>query len=303
MPSALRLRTIRSRDPGRRVEQWWRNLNDPRRGAVNAADLYLGDHWSIIKSLPQVATEIGLRAFLWVASAGYGLIPEDAPVCSYSATFASGHPDSVYTPPFEASKFDVLRAWWRGLNRLPGPVRDVPRSLEAIAHKDAGAVILVVGSSDYVGAMEEDLLAAAGALRDSSQLIVVSTPARLAQNGLRSHVVPSDARLQASLGGARPSLHARVARKIIVEAGEWDLNVDVLRARYARVLARSPELEKFDRQTMTDEEVSKFIRAERRRNPTLSCTRLLRTLRDSGRACEQARFKGLVHQVSEAERG
>ena len=304
VPPAFRLRTVRPKDAGERVEQWWSKLNGVSpQDAVIASDLYLGDHWSIIKSLPQFAAIVGLRAFLWVASAGYGLIPANAPVRSYSATFASAHPDSVFTPQLEGSKFDVLRDWWNRLNRLPGPVRDVPRTIKAIARNDDRAAILVVGSSDYIGAMEEDLLAAAGVLKDSGRLIVVSTRANSALNGLAPHVVPSDARLQAGLGGARPSLHARVARKIIAEAPEWTLDSDVLRARYESLVARSPKLETYDRQTMTDEQVSKFISAERRRDPALSCSRLLRALRDSGYACEQMRFKGLFHQMSETERG
>ena len=49
-------------------------------------------------------------------------------------------------------------------------MQNVPRSLKAIAQRDEAAAILVVGSSDYIGAMEEDLMAAAGVLRDSRRL-------------------------------------------------------------------------------------------------------------------------------------
>lgn len=303
MPSALRLRTVRTEDGSDRVKQWWQILGRARHKPVIAADLYLGDHWSIVKSLPEVASEVGLKAFLWVASAGYGLIPENAPIRPYSATFASGHPDSVFTPQLEAPKFAVLRAWWRGLSRLSGPVQNVPRSLKAIAQGDDAAAILVVGSSDYIGAMEDDLAAAAGILRDARRLIVVSTPANGMQNGLRSHLVPSVARLQAGLGGARPSLHARVARKILSEASKWELRADILSVRYKDLLTRSPQLKTFDRETITDQQVSNFIRAKRRGDPALSCSRLLRTLRDSGRACEQGRFRNLFQQITEAERG
>jgi hypothetical protein len=303
VPSALRLRTVRAQNASDRVKRWWQILGRARQKPMIAADLYLGDHWSIIKSLPEVASEVGLQAFLWVASAGYGLIPENAPICPYSATFATGHPDSVFTDQLQTPKFVVLRSWWNGLSRLSGPVQNVPRSLKAIAHRDNAAAILVVGSSDYIGAMEEDLMAAAGILRDSRRLIVVSTPATGMQNGLQPHLVPSSARLLAGLGGARPSLHARVARKIISEASKWELRADVLKVRYEGLLTRSPQLRKFDRETMTDQQVSKFIHAKRRRNPGLSCSRLLRTLRDSGHACEQARFKVLFQQITEAECG
>src|SRR5262249_31446082 len=155
-------------------------------------------------------------------------------------------------------------------------------------------------SYDYIGAMEVDLCEAAETLRDSNRLMVISTPSNGTQDPLLSHRIPSAARFQAALGGSRPSLHVRVARKILSEASRWDLRADVLVERYENLLAKSPTLKKFDREAMTDDQVSKFIRAERRRNPTSSCSRLLRTLRDSGYACEQVRFRELFHKMSEA---
>jgi hypothetical protein len=44
--------------------------------------------------------------------------------------------------------------------------------------------------------------------------------------------------------------------------------------------------------------VKRFIKAELRNAPDLSCTRALRILRDGERACEQKRFKNLFHGVA-----
>ena len=49
---------------------------------------------------------------------------------------------------------------------------------------------------------------------------------------------------------------------------------------------------------MADDEVLRFIHLELKKDPSAKCTRLLRRLRDSGRACEQARFKGLFQEVT-----
>ncbi|WP_395849315.1 hypothetical protein [Cystobacter fuscus] len=49
---------------------------------------------------------------------------------------------------------------------------------------------------------------------------------------------------------------------------------------------------------MTDEEVQQFI-VRALRTEALSCSAALRRLRDSGRACEQQRFKRLFTELQE----
>ena len=51
------------------------------------------------------------------------------------------------------------------------------------------------------------------------------------------------------------------------------------------------------RQKMTDDDVRDFIRQALMRDPRAAQTKLLRSLRDTGRACEQARFKRLFIEV------
>jgi hypothetical protein len=157
-----------------------------------------------------------------------------------------------------------------------------------------------VASPAYVAALAEDLVHAAQALRRPEHLLIVSAPAPLFQGDLARHLVPSSAHLQEHLGGARPSLHARVARDLLQRARDTGAGVDATQAReyYERLIHRSAPLVRYERTSMTDDEVRQFIaralRAERR-----SCSATLRLLRDSGRACEQKRFGRLFHELQE----
>src|SRR5262245_44463156 len=84
VPPKLRLREIPDARPQIRAERWWRRLSTHQGRNVAAAELYGGDHWSVARSLPDVAAANGRSAQLWVASAGYGLVPANAPLRPYS---------------------------------------------------------------------------------------------------------------------------------------------------------------------------------------------------------------------------
>lgn len=297
VPDELRLRGVPTGSASDRAGRWWQRLSRHRSATLRASDLYVGDHWAIIKALPDVARAAGFRSFLWVASAGYGLVPGNALLRSYSATFAPGHPDSVAASKNGTAGSRLTRQWWTRLADMPSPLEGVPRTVADIVGDNPHAYVLLVASPNYISAMEDDLFAAIQASRESDRFIIVSARGRFAAGPLGAHLIPSEARLQIRLGGARPSLHARVARKILEECRTWELSAERLARRYQRILARSPDLPRFDRERMTDEEVERFIRAEARRSPEVSCTRLLRALRDRGCACEQSRFKALFCQV------
>ena len=298
IPSELRLREISMASPLVRAERWWRRLSTHSTETVPAVDLYGGDHWSVAKSLPAAATANGLDAHLWVASAGYGLVPADAQLRPYSATFAGGHSDSVFLATADTTaRSDFMRGWWAHLSEMPGPRRGAPRNVTELVKRFPNACVLVVGSPDYISAMEDDLSSAISKARHPDRILIVSRPGAFVKNVLVNHIIPSDARLQRSVGGARTSLHVRVAKKILEEIPQWEFSATVLRAHYRRVLANSAEAPTFDRERLTDEQVERFIRAEVHRTPGVSCTRALRALRDRGHACEQSRFKGLFHRT------
>ncbi len=283
--------------PSLRAERWWRRLDTHDSATVPAVDLYGGDHWSVAKSLPAVAQASGAVAHLWVASAGYGLVPADAQLRPYSATFATGHLDSVFLGNTRGDRSAFTRDWWARLSEMPSPRRGAPRTVTALVKGSPQACVMVVGSPDYMSAMAADLSSAVAAGAQPDRLIIVSRPGDFARGVLAPHLIPSDARLQRSVGGARTSLHIRVGRKILEELSEWEFSASVLREHYRRLLARSANAPTFDRTRLTDAQVEQFIRAERRHAPDISCARALRALRDRGQACEQSRFKNIFHRT------
>src|SRR5262249_22538587 len=161
-----------------------------------------------------------------------------APLHSYSATFGRGNPDSIAGA--EHAEVEAMnQAWWDYLIAWDGPER-APRSLDMLARQDPSAGMLIIGSRDYIRAVEKDLLAAAEHLDDPRRLVVVSSR-EMAEGRLEAHVIASDSKLQNQLGGARTSLHARVARKLLDFSGACGWDVDRLRDRYQSMLASTPE--------------------------------------------------------------
>src|SRR5262249_29209445 len=161
--------------------------------------------WYVAKGLPSHARESGLEANLFVASAGYGLLPSDALLRPYAATFSPRSPDSVAR---SGDPSDAAATWWSRLGSWKGPKPGAPRTLTALAAANRDAVLLVAVSAAYLGALAPDLEAAAEELDEPERLMILCAGIR-DHARLRPHLLPCDARLQAELGGARQSLNVR----------------------------------------------------------------------------------------------
>src|SRR5262249_27403064 len=162
--------------------------------------------------------------------------------------------------------------------------------------EDPNAGMLIIASADYIRAVEKDLLRAAEQLDDPRGLIVVSSH-DMAEGRLTPHIISSDAKLQARLGGALTSLHARVGRELVRFAANCDWEVEELRDRYRAMLVSTLEANVTERKRLTDDDVRRFLVRELSSNPGAKATGLLRLLRESGQACEQGRFKALFLEV------
>ena len=82
------------------------------------SQLYCGEYWSVVRSLPAVARDSGLTARIWICSAGYGLISPESQICSYSATFSPYERDSV-TRGFDAdARRSAAQQWWQQYRKV-----------------------------------------------------------------------------------------------------------------------------------------------------------------------------------------
>lgn len=282
VPTELHLRRLAGVRAATRSRAWTSRLVDDPVRAVPAADLYAGAHWQLALQLPDIAAS-SLRVSLWVCSAGYGLISAGTAVKPYSATFTAGHPDSVLGGRGDAA------AWWTALSEWNVPGAAAPRSITALAAAEPSSVVLLVLSSAYVSACRADILAATDLLDDPDRLAIISGGTR-PDVDLAPWLLPVDARLQHAVGGARQSLNVRVAAAIL---GAGRPSGVAARTWLADLLAEQPPLVAFARKPMTDGEVRAWIRSRLRRDLDSTHTRLLRELREGGRACEQQRFAEL----------
>jgi hypothetical protein len=138
------------------IKRWWNALSSsPSRDWVAAGELYRGPYWSTVLKLRDMAAQRGWRVKLWIASAGFGLVPASARVVSYSATFAPGHADSVQDTEPEG-RHASNRKWWTAVSkkRLRGVAK---RDLSRVSGIRRDAVVMVLGSPWYIGALADDL--------------------------------------------------------------------------------------------------------------------------------------------------
>lgn len=274
--------SVASLPPGpveQRVATWVSRLTTASGRRVAAGDLYRGEHWSVVR---RIATRADTE--VWVASAGYGLVRFDSPLLPYQATFTTGGPDSVTQVDDARSPAQQAARWWRGLQSWAGP-NGQRRSLDDLA---GDGPLVIALSPPYLAALATDVEEAA---RASEQVALVSVgDASVRFDGLR---LPGSAALRGVLGGSLQSLNARIVEHLLGAQPSTGLTRVWAHQHLARLVAGAPELPVFDRQHLTDDEVLEYVAEQLADDPTASCTRLHRQLRDSGRACEQARFRRL----------
>ncbi len=289
-PSQLmRLRDIEAADLPSAFAEWVDRLDKSDDETTTARELYAGDHWSVVQSLECAAhsSEIDLKT--WVCSAGYGLVGIDAKLKAYSATFSPQHPDSVLRWNPARARSETKELWWELHQKWRGPDPSRPRSISALAESDPGTPLLIAASQEYLRAIGNDVRKASLQLRSTDSLIIISTGTKRLPD-LESNLLPSCARMQTTVGGSLHSLNARLARRILTECSHRELRASELTDRLRLWLQVAPETRRTVRKRLTDVEVRKFIADSLYEDESATWSKLLRRLRDSGRACRQERF-------------
>jgi hypothetical protein len=287
IPAHLQLGQVPGRSPAERASRWIARLAEAGSAPqVPAVELYAGEHWSVAREFPTMHLP-GEEIRLWACSAGYGLIPAEAPLMPHHATLTPGQADSVPGP------FD---SWWSLLSQWPGPIPGHPRSIRALVAADPAAVFMFVLSKNYLRACGADLAAACERVTDPDRLFIVSAGGR-PDGDLAAFAVPADARLQAHFGGTRRALNARIGGHLL-ERGVRSKDEAI--GYLARLLAAQSPIPRYNRKRQSDREILDAIADRLARTPTTSANRMLRELRDAGLACEQHRFSRLYRQAAEA---
>jgi hypothetical protein len=288
VPAQSRLGDLQESRQALRFVAWTRRLGADEPG-VPAIDLYGGEHWQVARGLPAV---VGDSARLWVCSAGYGLVAANTRLNPYAATFSPGDADSV------GGTTGQIRDWWRRLTDWAGPEIGQPRSFVDLARRDPTASVVAVLSDAYIRACSDDLRDAADQLDDRDRFAVIGPATR--SDHVDDLLVPVYGRLRPLVGGSLQALHARVTAYLLGSAMAQQAIISRSSLRDAAQLAADIAPVDSSRRSggtrLSDQEVRTFIRAELAA-AAASATVLLRRLRESGRSCEQSRFKHLFAEI------
>jgi hypothetical protein len=255
--------------------QTWRHRIDAASDRYSLRSLYQGETWTQVALLERAAERAGFTPRLLVASAGLGLVDGHADAPSYAATFSAGHPDSVGSSRNEAQE------WWQALN---------PPGQGPVLLLDDPTVLVL--SRAYADAMVSTLAPAADR-RD----VVIFGGSDAIPPGLR---IPADRGLRKALGGTATSLNLRTARAWFDLLPAPNLALYRQHAGWTAWATSARKPDNYDRTPLTDDAVQAFVKKVHAEDPTISRSRALRLLRESGLACEQRRFAHLFTSTLES---
>ena len=275
---AIHARHLTAATPKGRADEWVTAITQLP-GERSARDIYAGE---MARVAVAAAGRDNLRHL--ICSAGYGLIEASTRIAGYSATFNSPHADEVTGAPKQAT---ARRDWWKALR---GSLSVGAPSLAALGREGP---ILLAASPTYLDAMYDEI---AAGIASGARVIVVTS--RRTRGQLEDVLVPVTGRMSGVLGGSMMSINLRVAARIMDELPEGRLSVENAREVVERLTADAPVAKKFDRRPLSDDEVVDFILRQLVEDRSSSHSRLLRLLRSSGFACEQARFRSLYSLAS-----
>jgi len=254
-----------------RADRWLENMSGATE-RFRLRELYKGDAWRRSIDIERAARAKGFEVELLVASAGLGLRSIDDVGPSYGATFSPGHPDSV-GPGAE---------WWRAI---------AAGSRDRLARAAEEGPVMFVISARYATALEADIRYTAS---KAAECLVIGG-AREIPGATR---VAANAALAAHFGGTLGSLNQRTARAWIDRLESSSLIDADAQHRWHRWVGEIGPRSMPKREPASDSAIRHFVARLRSRDPGISRTRALKTLRASGIACEQARFAQLFEQES-----
>jgi hypothetical protein len=289
-PSLLARELDKAGAVSKRLREWRKRVEARKERGIQIRDLYQGDHWTVALGIqaPKSVGEVDLR----VASAGYGLLELQDRVQPYGASFRTGDEDSVARSGEDATR------WWAALAgaKFPG-IGSHARTLAELVEEDPRASLVVVVSPPYLAALSDDIGAASEAIYDQDRLVIISAGARSVSASVSRHLLDVDARLQGEVGGSMVSLNVRIAQDLLKRRRSEGVSLTAAQSSYRRIQDQLDKFQYPDRARLSDAEVLQFIEKKLGANPSASRTGLLKQLRGSGHACEQARFAQLFEQA------
>ncbi len=278
------------------VAHKWQGLIASSEPRYKAEDLYCG------RSMREVHLSVeSLKADLWIASAGLGLISSGTEIPAYSLTTAGNGLDSIRLK-IDRDNWSPS-GWWGHVKSMGVGIS----SLSKLLGKRKQALCLMALPKAYASLMMDDFLGLNPKQRSRIRLFGMSL-ASVMPAEFHRYIMPYDDRLDgpnSSCPGTRSDFAARALRHfsgLLQEgkAGGTDSADDQKTVRKSLKGWGRPNIPK--RTTKTDPEIQALI-VTHWQTVSGQSTRMLRYLRDDLQvACEQGRFRQLFNDIAKNQR-
>jgi hypothetical protein len=287
-------------------DQWQSVLSKSALKPMKALELYKGNLWNAYRDAWGIINNRIEDSKLWILSAGYGLINANEKIIPYNITFQdprNGVP-SILAKIKNAAETDsrrgILQKWWELLSKSNN--RNPASLMELIAKSGSDEYFLLVLGKDYLEAAFRDLKESIKKAKDPQKILVISNNVndplakRLGKNWLFA-----DGRFVNLPRSNNTLVNAKIAKEILwhmfneQQGLSWWSSANFNKFLKFRS-STLPEPKKPIRKPSTDKEVKTFVK-NALKDKEVSFSRLHRSYRDSGRACEYGRFKSLYHEV------
>jgi len=278
------------------VARRWLHTATQAQASVPARALYTGTGWGHALCAEKL---MGSGSELWIVSAGFGLVAGDEKLPSYAATFASGENRVADKLASFRSSTRAHTAWWAGVNAARGrtetPLQNTFNCYDRV---------VVALSAPYLAALCADLELLARTLGpDKLWLVAVGAELPKLAPELNECVVPLTSKMERLIPSPRATLNLQVLTwwlSEVVPIAGWS-RPEQSREIQKRLSVLQPRENRIKR-SFSDSEVVLCIEEQRRAaggvRPRGGRTRMLRTLREGGMACEQNRFSRLYEEVA-----
>ena len=235
------------------------------------------------------------NAKLIVISAGLGLVDMCLKIPTYGLTVARGHPDSISSLVTQSPWTPAM--WWASLKKTNSGIFDFSRLFEA----NNPSLVLIHLTKQYARMVYEELACLSSDQVAKVRLFGLGLEEFVPEN-LRKCILPYDHRMNgpdSSSGGTITDFGARSIRHFVQLARDKGLETGSLAQHkdlVERTLSHWDMPVKPDRQRLTDAQVIDFI-TNNWDVVSGGSQKMLKLLRSSGNACEQARFKNLFSEA------
>jgi len=217
LPS-LQFRNIELDNIPKMGEKWINFLKASNAPLTPAYQLYSGAAWNSILDAEELSKNLKNYEVNWyIMSVGYGLLKWEEPIKPYSITFSK--------PSFDGLRKRVLkqeanRLWWDYIiNRRNFKISD-------IATPDFTTI--VVGSTEYINAVREDL-------EGCNNLLIISSTYNARYFVDRQ--IQTHEKLRFIVGGGKIDNNARNLKFILHHIDQWGVDLDVINTNLKGIIS------------------------------------------------------------------